>query len=86
MDKMEKVLKALANKRRLHILKILHNSNKASVGNLSKQLKLSFKSTSKHLGLLRSAGLVDREQVNLAMLYSLTPTYTKILKPILESI
>lgn len=86
MNEIEKVLKALANKRRLAIVKILNTSSKTSVGTIAKQIKLSLKSTSKHMNLLRSAGVLEREQVNLSMLYSLTPTYNKILKPILESI
>ena len=71
MKETEKQLKALANRRRLMILKYLHRTAKASVGEIAKAIKLSLKSTSKHLGILRTADILEREQVNLQMYYSL---------------
>jgi len=80
MKDIEKTLKALANRRRLAILKYLDKKSKASVGEIAKEIKLSFKATSKHLGILRNADILDREQVNLQMFYYLgrpLPTLTK---------
>ena len=79
----EKILKALANRRRLAILKFLHKSRRASVGDIAKEIKLSFKSTSRHLAVLRGADLMDREQINLVMLYSLHEPPGPILKAVL---
>ena len=84
MKKIEKILKALANKRRLAILLYLHKVNKASVGDIASEIQLSFKATSKHLQLLANADLLDREQISLAMLYSLSQPVHPILKSTLS--
>ncbi len=84
MKDTEKLLKALANRRRLAILKFLNKNSKASVGDVAREIKLSFKATSKHLGLLRAADIVDREQVNLQMFYSLSRPLSSILKSVID--
>ena len=68
---LEKVLKALANKRRLAIIKYLKVNHKAPVGDIAGGIKLSFKATSKHLGILYAADILEREQQNLQMFYRL---------------
>ncbi len=64
-----KLFKALANERRLMILNHLTAISPLTVGVIAKRIKLSFKSTSRHLQVLYSAGIVSREQVNLEMRY-----------------
>ncbi len=71
---LEKVLKALANKRRVLILKYLKRSGRATVGEISDAIKLSFKATSKHLMILSNADIVDKEQESLNMNYFLPKT------------
>ena len=68
---LEKILKALANKRRIMILKFIKKSGRASVGEIAEAIKLSFKATSKHLMILLNANVLDKEQVSLTMLYFL---------------
>jgi DNA-binding transcriptional ArsR family regulator len=68
----ERVLKALANRRRLTIVRFLKKRRDASVGEIAEEIKLSFKATSKHLGVLAGADIVDREQRSLNMFYSLS--------------
>jgi len=68
---LERVLKALANKRRLNILAFLSAKKEASVGQISEHLKLSFKATSKHLSVLFGAGVVDKEQRSVQVIFSL---------------
>ena len=58
---LEKVLKSIANRRRIKILKILKR-RPLSVGEIAKEIKLSFKSTSRHLSILHSSGLIEKEQ------------------------
>ncbi len=65
-------MKALANRRRLAILRFLKTGKEASVGDIAEEIKLSFKATSKHLGVLSAAGIVDREQRSLQMFYRLS--------------
>lgn len=70
---LERVLKALANRRRLAILLNLKRHKRASVGDTAAEINLSFNATSKHLGILYGAGILDREQHGLTMFYSVAP-------------
>ena len=70
MNELEKVLKALANKRRLMILKFLQRG-RASVGDIADAIKLSFKATSRHLTLLTSADILEKEQEGLVVWHQL---------------
>ncbi len=76
----EKTLKALANKRRLQIIKYIKRKKIATVTVIAEHLKLSFKSTSKHLAILFSAGILDKEQKSLSMFYSVSESLPKIAK------
>ena len=69
---MEKTLKALANKRRLAIIKYLKANGEASVGELAKAIRLSFKSTSRHLRILLAADIIEPEQRSSQMFYRLS--------------
>jgi DNA-binding transcriptional ArsR family regulator len=76
---LERVFKALANKRRLAILLFIRKRKQANVGEVAEAIKLSFKSTSKHLSILASAGLLDRDQKSLYSFYSCTPLVEKFM-------
>jgi len=71
MKKMEKILKALANSRRLAILKFLKKNKEASVNDISETIKLSFKATSKHLAILFQSNILEREQKSFYGMYRL---------------
>ncbi len=73
MKNTERILKALANKRRLTIIKFLRKEKEATVGDIAEHIKLSFKATSKHLTVLLGADIVDRDQRGLEMWYELAP-------------
>jgi DNA-binding transcriptional ArsR family regulator len=83
---LEKILKALANRRRVAILKYLKRVGRASVGDISEVIKLSFKATSKHLMILSNADIVDKEQVSLSMFYFLPKTNHPIVSKVLSII
>lgn len=72
MKEHERALKALANRRRLKIIKILKGRRNASVSELAEGIRLSFRSTSRHLRVLSSAGILENEQVGPHMLYRLS--------------
>jgi len=55
----------------LEILQFIKEREKASVGEIAHKIGLSFKSTSKHLGVLFSADLIEREQVGLQIFYNI---------------
>ena len=80
---LEKVLKALANRRRLAILKYLKGRHQASVGEIAGAIKLSFRATSKHLAILSAVDILDKEQHGLQIYYrladSLPPSATPII-------
>ncbi len=80
----EKIFKALANKRRLEIIRYLSRQKEATVGEIAKSIKLSFKSTSKHLVLLSQARILDKEQRNLLVFYRIQTTLGKNLKDVLK--
>ena len=83
MKKLEKVLKVFANARRLAILAYLRQTKEASVGNIAREIKLSFKSTSRHLGVLFAADLVEKDQRSLEVYYYLSHPAKKMLALIL---
>ena len=68
-SELERLLKALANRRRLSILKHLRARKEVNVSTIAEVIKLSFSSTSKHLRLLENAGFVEKEQRGLEMYY-----------------
>ncbi|MEI8349417.1 MAG: metalloregulator ArsR/SmtB family transcription factor [Candidatus Omnitrophota bacterium] len=71
MTKEVKLFKVLANPRRLRIMEILLGRERLSVSTISHQIDLSFKSTSRHLSLLETAGLIERKQEGLFAFYSI---------------
>lgn len=81
---LEKILKAVANKRRLLILRFLKKNKEATVGQIAGAIKLSFKSTSRHLAILHSADIVDREQRSTEAHYSITPNLFPLIKQLIS--
>ena len=80
INQTEKIFKALANRRRLKIVEYLKGGKKASVSELAGHLKLSFKSTSKHLAVLKNADIVESEQVSMARFYRLARPLKSIIQ------
>lgn len=72
MKDLERLLKALANRRRLAIIKYLKKKKEATVGDIADHIKLSFKATSKHLNILAMVDIVEKEQRSLQMWYRLS--------------
>lgn len=83
---LEKILKALANRRRIMILKFIKKSSRASVGEVADAIKLSFKATSKHLMILANADVLEKEQVSLTMLYFLPKNNNPVISKFLSII
>ena len=69
MKNLEKIFKALGNKRRMEIVQYVHVQREANVGEIAREIGLSFRATSRHLNVLRSAGILDRQQRSLHMYY-----------------
>jgi DNA-binding transcriptional ArsR family regulator len=69
---LEKILKALANKRRLAILRYLKNQKEASVGDIASEIDLSMKATSKHVIILSALDILEKDQRNLQVFYRIS--------------
>ncbi len=84
MAELEKIMKALANKRRLAILACLKKKKELPVTHVADEIKLSIKATSKHLAILQSVGILEREQRWLEAFYSLNANMPKPAKHIIS--
>ncbi len=80
----EKILKSLASKRRIAIISFLKNKKEATVGLIAEKINLSFKSTSKHLDILASADLVDKEQRNTQCYYKISSQLPELASKIIS--
>ena len=72
-----KVFKALGNERRFLILKYILSQKELTVSQISELINLSFKSTSRHLSVLKNANLVVSRQTDLNNFYSLNNEFTR---------
>lgn len=81
----EKVLKALANRRRLVILKYLQKRH-ADVSDIAEHSKASHKAASKHLRILAAADLVLREQRGFHADYCLKEPLHKLVAQVLTHV
>ena len=84
MKKLEKTIKAFGNISRLKILQYLKKNKFASVVDIAKGTKCSYKAISKHLSILYRVDVVDREQVGYAMHYKLSDTMDQVAISILR--
>lgn len=69
--------RALGNERRLNIIKALLKHKRLTVGEISDNINLSFRSTSRHLKVLENAGFVSWEQVGSNMYYFISPEVSR---------
>jgi DNA-binding transcriptional ArsR family regulator len=83
---LEKIFKALANRRRLAILKVLSRNKELSVAEIARRINLSFTSTSKHLRLLHQLDILDRRQESLVVYYRLANPLPPIIKQLIPTI
>lgn len=86
MKELERILKALANKRRLAIVMYLKKAKEATVGDIAGEIQLSFKATSKHLGILAAVDILEREQRSLQVWYKISSTPHPVAKHISNSL
>lgn len=83
MKNLEKILKALANRRRLAILSVLMKLKEMNVADIAEEINLSFKSTSRHLAVLSGLDILEKEQRRLYMFYRLGKTHFSLIKFVL---
>ncbi len=71
---LEKILKAMANRRRLAIMAYLKQTREAKVGDIAAEINLSFAATSRHLVTLERSGILDKEQRSKEVFYRIAPS------------
>jgi DNA-binding transcriptional ArsR family regulator len=86
MNQLEKIFKALANRRRLAIVRYLKNNNEATVGAIAREIRLSLRATSRHLGKLAACDILEREQRSLEAYYRLAQKQTFEIRKIISTI
>lgn len=84
--KLEIILKSLANKRRLDIIKFLKANKEAMVDEIACHIKISLNATSKHLQILYSADILERYKRGLEVYYQLADNRDIIVKAVIKSI
>ncbi len=82
----ERVLKALANRRRLAIIVFLKKKPEETVNKIAEHIKLSFTSTSKHLNILARADILDKRQTGLEVYYSIGRSIPSLVEPVIARI
>lgn len=68
---LEKLLKAVGNRRRIAIVQYLKKHREASVGELANEIHLSFRSTSRHLTVLSSVGIIESDHRSTQIFYTI---------------
>lgn len=70
MRQLSRKFKALANEKRLKVMKMMLNNQKLTVEEITDKLKISFGGTSKLLSILESAGFIRHSKNGLFVYYS----------------
>ncbi len=86
MKEIEKQLKALANRRRLAIIKFLKESKEAPVTDIAEYIKLSIRSTSKHLAVLSAQDILDKEPRGTLVYYNLSSSQKPFISRIVSQL
>ncbi|MDP3985885.1 MAG: metalloregulator ArsR/SmtB family transcription factor [Candidatus Veblenbacteria bacterium] len=86
MNELERTLKALANRRRLAMVRYLKHVKRANVGDIAAEVKLSFKATSNHLARLSAAEIVESDKVGLLVFYRLAARLPRVVNRLLPFI
>jgi DNA-binding transcriptional ArsR family regulator len=86
INELEKILKSLANRRRLTLLAYLKHEQKMTVGNLAQKIQLSFQATSRHLTTLDRTGILEKDQRGLEVFYRLAGSARPFMEKLLTEL
>lgn len=79
------IFRALAHPKRIKIIELLEKQGKTCVCEIATQIQTDQPSVSKHLNILRNAGIIDSEKRGLRVEYWLkTPVVSELLKGVQE--
>jgi predicted transcriptional regulator len=80
-----KIFKALGNENRLKIIKLLYPNNKLSVIEITDEINLSEKSTSKHLIQMANLNILENQGREGRVYYYIDPKIDPKIKEIIEN-
>jgi len=83
---LERIYKAVANRKRLHALVFLKKKQSATVNSIAKAIGLKHQATSKHLQLLYNAGFLTRRKRGLFVTYRIFTPLKADQKKIISSL
>ena len=78
--KLEKIIKGVANHRRIQILELLNRKPNLSVSQISTELKANFKTISEHIRRLTQSGLLIKKNMGPAVEHTVSKLGSHILK------
>ena len=86
LRELERILKPLANKRRLVALRTIKQRREASVGQIAEELKISIQAASRHLQLLARSDIIDSDQRSLSVYYTLAKVQHPSIRALIDSL
>ncbi len=78
--RLERIIKGVANHRRIQILELLEESPELSLQEISETLNINFKTASEHLRRLAISGLIMKRSDGTSVRHKLTNRGSSILK------
>jgi DNA-binding transcriptional ArsR family regulator len=82
--KLEKYMKALANRRRLTILGFLKREREANVSRIAFEMGLSMRATSRHLIILERASILNKTQRSKEVFYKISGASEDFIREIIS--
>lgn len=79
VKELEKLFKSLGNRRRLQIVKLLLKNNSLTVSDIAGEIKLSIRSTSKHLLHLLNVDVLEKEQRSKNVYYKISKSIDQLI-------
>lgn len=86
VKELEKLFKSLGNRRRLRIIKLLLRNDELAVSDIAQMMKLSVRSTSKHLLHLLNTDLLEKEQRSKNVYYKIPDSADQLMKNLISHI
>lgn len=83
---LEKILKVFASRRRIDIIRFLKKKKEATVGEIARGIGLSLKAASKHLRILYSADILERDNKSWEAYYQLSNDKHPVAKTVIKLI
>jgi DNA-binding transcriptional ArsR family regulator len=86
IQELERTLRALGSLRRLQIIKYLKKNKTATVGKLAREIRIQIFTTSQHLRVLRSAGIVTYKRSGKYVIYRLLSDQKPFVQSVLKEL